>query len=69
MSDAFISQDQGVRVTAPTPDHAIAAELAAVLAHLTYVNGWAWSKLDDAELSSLSESLRILRELHAALTT
>ncbi len=54
------------RLTTPSPERNIAAELAVALDHLTYVSHWA--TLDGAEQASLSTGIRVLRELHAALT-
>ncbi len=71
MSESLMSQETYVRLESlqrptPTPEQAIAAELAVALDHLAYVSHWA--TLDGAEQASLSTGIRILRELHSALT-
>ncbi len=63
---ASCTRDEYERLTTPSPERNIAAELAVALDHLAYVA--AWATLDGAEQASLSTGIRILRELHTALT-
>ncbi len=72
MSERFMTQDQYVRLDSllrpvPTPEQAIAAELDAILAHLTFVIGNATSRLDGPENHELFLAWKGISDLAAAL--